>query len=79
MNSEEAMRGAVRKKTTGPILLNYLLPRKVKKQLIIDYYSKRRMAGVALGIVKGIARYFDESDSVDIMQLTPMDAERVQI
>ncbi len=37
------------------------------------------MAGVAMGIIKGIAKYFDENDKVDVMQLTPADAKRVQI
>jgi len=79
LHTEEAMHGAVRREhshANPPILL---VTKVGDKQLIIDYYSKRRMAGVAMGIVKGIAKYFDESEVVDVMQLTPTDAERVQI
>lgn len=78
LNTEETMHEAVRKednKANPP----KLLVTKNDKQLIIEYQSKRRMAGVAMGIIKGIARYYNEQDVVDIMQLTPIDAERVQI
>lgn len=79
LNTEEAMHGAVRKednRTTPPKLL---VTKKGSKQLIVDYHSKRRMAGVAVGIIKGIATYFNESDIVEVTRLTPADEERVQI
>lgn len=47
--------------------------------MIVDYHSKRRMAGVAVGIIKGIAGYFNESDMVEVTRVTPADEERVQI
>ncbi|WP_266205522.1 heme NO-binding domain-containing protein [Pontibacter kalidii] len=50
-----------------------------KNTLIIDYHSKRRMAGFAIGIVKGLARYFQEADRVNVMPATELLAERVQI
>jgi hypothetical protein len=37
------------------------------------------MVGVAMSIIKGNAKYFDEEDKVNIMQCTPLDAEQVQI
>lgn len=77
--TEEAMHGAVRKEDSRANPPKLLVTKKGERQLIIDYYSKRRMAGVATGIIKGIANYFDESEMVDVMQLTPVDAERVQI
>lgn len=79
LNTEEAMHGAVRKeddRTSPPMLL---VTKKGEKQLIIDYHSKRRMAGVAVGIIKGIASYFNESDIVEVTRVTPADEERVQI
>ncbi|HEY4650432.1 MAG TPA: heme NO-binding domain-containing protein [Pontibacter sp.] len=47
--------------------------------LIIDYHSKRRMAGFAVGIIKGLAKYFNEADKVSVMPVTDLQAERVQI
>lgn len=79
LHTEEAMHGAVRRedsRTTPPKLL---VTKKGSKHLIVDYHSKRRMAGVAVGIIKGIAKYFHESDVVEVERLTPVDEERVQI
>lgn len=79
LNTEEAMHGAVRKednRTTPPKLL---VTKKGAKQLIVDYHSKRKMAGVAVGIIRGIATYFHESDLVKVTRTTPVDEERVQI
>lgn len=50
-----------------------------KNMLIIDYHSKRKMAGFAIGIVKGLARYFQETDKVNVMPTTDMHSDRVQI
>lgn len=50
-----------------------------KNLLVIDYHSKRRMAGFAIGIIKGLAMYFDESDTVRVIPATAPDAERVQV
>lgn len=44
-----------------------------------DYYSRRRMGGVAVGIIKGIARHYEERDKVEVTLLTPVGEERVQI
>ncbi|GAA4431272.1 hypothetical protein GCM10023188_18640 [Pontibacter saemangeumensis] len=55
------------------------MTKKGEKQLIVDYHSKRRMAGVAVGIIKGIAGYFHESDLVEVTRVTPADEERVLI
>jgi hypothetical protein len=39
----------------------------------------RRMTGVAVGIIRGIAQYYHESDVVEVTRLTAVDEERVQI
>ncbi|WP_162056232.1 heme NO-binding domain-containing protein [Pontibacter pamirensis] len=79
LNTEAAMHAAVREKdsrATPPLLL---VTKKGSRQLIVDYHSKRRMAAVAVGIIKGIAKYYDESDKVEVTLLTPVGEERVQI
>lgn len=79
LNTEAAMHGAVRKengKTNPPMLL---VTKKGSKQLIVDYHSKRRMASMAVGMIKGIAKYYSESDIVKVTRLTPVEEERVQI
>ena len=79
LHTEEAMHGAVRKEDNRASPPKLLVRRMGNKQLIVDYYSKRRMAGVAVGIIRGIARYFNESELVEVTRVTPADQERVQI
>lgn len=50
-----------------------------KHLLIIDYHSKRKMAGFAIGIIKGLAGHFDESEKLMVAPATSLDSERVQI
>ncbi|GAB3204634.1 hypothetical protein ABID22_002494 [Pontibacter aydingkolensis] len=79
LHTETAMHGAVKlehDRTTPPKLL---VTKKGPSQLIVDYHSHRKMAGMAVGIIKGIAKYYQESDKVTITMLTPTNAERVQI
>jgi len=79
LNTETSMHGAVKKqdsRTNPPMLL---VTKKGNRQLIVDYYSKRRMSGVAIGIIKGIARHYNESDKIAVTRLTAPDEERVQI
>ncbi|MCJ8165475.1 heme NO-binding domain-containing protein [Pontibacter sp. E15-1] len=79
LNTESAMHAAVKRedsRATPPLLL---VTKKGSRQLIVDYHSKRRMAAVAVGIIRGIAKHYDEGDAVEVSLLTPMDEERVQI
>ncbi|MVN75417.1 hypothetical protein GO988_03675 [Hymenobacter sp. HMF4947] len=48
-------------------------------ELLIDYVSARRMGGLAVGIVRGVATYYDEADRIDVLPTTSEDGERVQI
>jgi hypothetical protein len=48
-------------------------------ELMIDYVSSRRMSGLAVGIVRGLATYYDEADRIDVMPTTSEDGERVRI
>lgn len=78
-NTELSMHKAVRQqdeRTNPPVLL---VTKMGSKQLIVDYYSKRKMAGVAIGIIKGIAAYYNESEKITIVPVTKPEAERVQI
>ena len=79
VHTEAAMHGAVRKednRTSPPILS---VTPAGDRQLLIDYHSKRRMAGVAVGIIKGIAKHYNESDQVTVTRLSAADEESVQI
>jgi len=79
LHTEEYMHGAVRTndQRTNPPRLSV---KKVSpKLLLIDYHSKRQMASVAIGIVKGIANYFNEADQVTIRSMTSPDSENVQL
>ena len=48
-------------------------------ELLINYVSPRRMGGLAVGIVRGLAAYYDEADRIDVLPTTSEDGERVQI
>ena len=47
--------------------------------MLIDYVSTRRMGGLAVGIVRGLAVYYDEADRIDVQPTTSEDGERVRI
>lgn len=78
-NTECVMHRAVKKHEpkTAPPALN--VTRVNKNKLIIDYYSKRRMGSLAIGIIKGIAKYYHEETNIVIESATKPDDERVQI
>jgi hypothetical protein len=61
----------------SPPVLN--VRRLSENELIIDYVSPRRMSGLAVGIVRGLATHFDEGDRIDVMPTTSEDGERVSI
>lgn len=48
-------------------------------ELYIDYVSERRMSGLAVGIVRGVAVYYDEADRIDVLPTTSEEGERVRI
>ncbi|PVY43141.1 heme NO-binding domain-containing protein [Pontibacter virosus] len=79
IHTEDKMHAAVRREDSRTSPPKLIITKKGANQLVIEYKSKRRMAGVAVGIIKGISRYFNESDKVEVMLLSPADAERVQI
>jgi hypothetical protein len=78
-NTEAVMHGAVRKlnSSANPPILN--VTRVNPNKLMIDYFSRRRMAPLAVGIIKGIARYYNEEQFVTVTSTTDLEAERVQI
>lgn len=78
-NTENVMHARVRQehaKNAPPVLA---VTRLNKNELLIDYVSTRRMGGLAVGIVRGLAVYFDEADRIDVLPTTSEDGERVQI
>ncbi|MBO2012822.1 heme NO-binding domain-containing protein [Hymenobacter negativus] len=48
-------------------------------ELVIDYVSPRRMSGLAVGIVRGLAAYYDEAERIDVLPTTADNGERVRI
>ncbi|UOQ76952.1 heme NO-binding domain-containing protein [Hymenobacter sp. 5516J-16] len=48
-------------------------------ELFIDYVSKRRMGALAVGIVRGLATYFDEADIIKVEPTTNENGEEVRI
>jgi hypothetical protein len=78
-HTESIMHKAVRMENqdANPPILN--ISPVSNKLIIIDYYSKRRMASLAIGIIKGIAKYYNEKKDISVKTATGMDDERVQI
>ncbi len=78
-NTELVMHKAVRKEENkaNPPVLN--VSRVHDNLLIIDYYSKRRLACLAIGIIRGIIKFYNETDKVTVIPNTNPADERVQI
>lgn len=78
-NTELTMHAQVRSEHTGnaPPVLD--VTRVSPHELYIDYVSKRRMGALAVGIVRGLATYFDEADQITVEPVTSENGERVRI
>ena len=50
-----------------------------EREVRIEYVSPRRMGALAVGIVRGLARYFDEEDVMQVTPTTSENGEHVQI
>ena len=78
-HTEHSMHDQVRREhpeNSPPVLhVQRLSPHEV----LIDYLSPRRMGGLAVGIVRGLATYFDEGDRIEVLPITSEDGQRVQI
>lgn len=78
-NTEHTMHDQVRREhpeNSPPVLQ---VQRLNANELLINYVSPRRMGGLAVGIVRGLAAYYDEADRIDVLPTTSEDGERVQI
>ena len=78
-NTEHTMHYQVRREhpeNSPPVLQ---VQRLNENELLINYVSPRRMGGLAVGIVRGLAVYYDEADRIDVLPTTSEDGERVQI
>ena len=78
-NTEAFMHGAVRRQDERTNPPRLFVTKVSKNLLVIDYHSKRRMASIALGIIKGIANHFNETNAYRVWPVTDLDAERVQL
>ncbi|WP_426492307.1 heme NO-binding domain-containing protein [Hymenobacter sp. 102] len=61
----------------APPVLN--ITRVSQDELLIDYVSKRRMGALAVGIVRGVAAYYDEADQIVVEPTTSENGEKVRI
>ncbi|MDJ0367084.1 heme NO-binding domain-containing protein [Hymenobacter sp. H14-R3] len=78
-NTEHSLHNQVRREhpeNSPPVLQ---VKRLNDNEVMINYVSQRRMSGLAIGIVRGLAAYYDEADRIDVMPTTSEDGERVQI
>ncbi|OON70220.1 heme NO-binding domain-containing protein [Hymenobacter sp. CRA2] len=48
-------------------------------EVVVEYVSGRRMGALAVGIVRGLAVYFDEAERIDIEPTTRDDGQHVHI
>ncbi|MBF9237591.1 heme NO-binding domain-containing protein [Hymenobacter sp. BT683] len=78
-HTELTMHKQVRKEHTenSPPVLD--VTRIGPNELVIEYVSDRRMGGLAVGIVRGLANYYDEADQIHIIPTTSEDGEHVNI
>ena len=78
-NTEKVMHGAVRSmnSSASPPVLH--VNRVNENLIIIDYHSKRKMGSLAIGIIKGIALFYNESTEISVIPVTDPDDERMQI
>ena len=78
-HTEEAMHGAVRRDAPGATPPVLRVTRVSDGELEVSYESQRRMGALAVGIIRGLAVYFDEQDHILVEPLTPDDGEEVII
>ncbi|OUJ74444.1 heme NO-binding domain-containing protein [Hymenobacter crusticola] len=78
-HTEAVMHTRVRQEHTGnkPPVLDVV--RVAPNEVLLTYVSPRRMGALAVGIVRGLATYFDEEDRIVLEPLTSENGERVQI
>lgn len=78
-HTEHTMHRQVRQEhaENAPPVLN--VTRISPDELFIDYVSKRRMGALAVGIVRGVANYYDEADQILVEPTTSENGEHVRI
>jgi hypothetical protein len=78
-HTENTMHRQVRKEhaENAPPVLHVV--RHSLDELEVTYVSRRRMGALAVGIVRGLATYFDEADRIVVQPETDENGERVRI
>ncbi len=78
-HTEHTMHRQVRRENAenAPPVLS--VKRLSENEVQIDYVSARRMSGLAVGIVRGLAAYYDEADRIDVTPTTSADGQQVSI
>ena len=49
------------------------------REVMVEYISARRMGALVVGIIRGLARYFDEEDVIEVTPTTSENGEHVRI
>ncbi|RYU78250.1 heme NO-binding domain-containing protein [Hymenobacter persicinus] len=78
-HTEEAMHGAVRRDLPGTRPPALHVTRRSENELEVRYESERRMGALAVGIIRGLATYFDEADQIEVQATTREDGQQVTI
>lgn len=79
LHTESNMHAAVKKEDERTSPPKLMVTKIGTNKLMVDYHSKRRMGPVAIGIIKGIARYYNEHENVKVTSISAPHEERVQI
>lgn len=77
--TEKVFHTAAKEKQPGVTPPVLIVSRINKNQLVVDYFSKRKMGSLAIGIIRGLAKFYHEEDKIQIESTTKPDAEKVQI
>ncbi|WP_156126359.1 heme NO-binding domain-containing protein [Hymenobacter sp. DG25B] len=78
-NTEKHMHVHIRHQNPGhnpPVLQ---VERLGKNELQVEYVSPRRMGALAVGIIRGLAVYYNEEERIEIEPVTSENGERVSI
>jgi hypothetical protein len=78
-HTEEAMHGAVRRDAPGTRPPTLHVTRLGENEVLVQYESERRMGALAVGIIRGLATYFDEADRIEVEPTTREDGRHVTI
>ncbi|WP_303311735.1 heme NO-binding domain-containing protein [Hymenobacter sp. BT730] len=78
-NTEMHMHVHIRQQNPGHTPPVLKVERLGKNELQVDYVSPRRMGALAVGIIRGLAVYFNEEERIEVVPETSENGEHVSI